>query len=306
MNSQNKYSAYLGLLVTFVLWGSLYVASQVVLQELPPFTVAFLRFVLAWLFLTILTRLQKSDAARPNPDASCRKYIWFLGFFGYTISVGIQLLGTKLAGATTASLINSLNPVTISLMAAFFLKEALTPRKGIGILLTVAGAYLIIGTNSSINLTGAGFSLLAVLGWSLVSVLTRKALAAYHPLYVTRRAIGVAALCNLPICLIELYLTDARPSLSLPLILCLLYMGICGTGIPYILWNKSLAALPAGVCSAFYPIQPLTSALLGILLFRERLTPVFAAGTFCIFCGILLCLVTVTPAVITRWKRSFL
>lgn len=40
-----------------------------------------------------------------------------MGFIGYFISVDCQLLGTKIAGGSMASLINSLNPVIISVMA---------------------------------------------------------------------------------------------------------------------------------------------------------------------------------------------
>ena len=56
------------------------------------------------------------------------------------------------------------------------------------------------------------------------------------------------------------------------------------------LWNKSLSELPANTCSAFYPIQTLTSSLLGILVFHEVLTVSFAAGTLFIIAGVLISL----------------
>ena len=75
----------------------------------------------------------------------------------------------------------------------------------------------------------------------------------------------------------------------------ILYMGICSTGIAYVLWNKSLAVLPAGTCSAFYPLQPLTSALLGVIFLKETLPKLFFPGTLLILIGILLCLFPLHP-----------
>lgn len=287
MKQSSKTRAYLSLLLTFVLWGSLYVASQIVMRELLPFTVALIRFILAWLFLTCLIRLKKDpELIAFRPDATCKKYIWILGFFGYTIAVGLQLVGTRLAGSTTASLINSTNPILITLLAALILKEPLTKNKIIGILLAVFGVYMIIGSDIQINPMGLTLSIVAVIGWALTSVLSRTALSAYPPLQVTRYAIGIAACCNIPICIAEIMMNGAPASISLPAILCLLYMGICCTGVGYILWNISLASLPASTCSSFYPIQPLTSALLGILVFHETLTVSFVVGALMIVCGI--------------------
>ena len=247
----------------------------------------FIRFLLAWLFLTCLTRIQKSSGKQDlHPDRTCKKYIWILGFFGYTLSVGMQLMGTNLAGSTTASLINSMNPVIITLLAALLLKEPLTPNKIAGILFAVFGVYLIIGSDIQINPLGTLLSIAAVIGWSMTSVISRTALSTYDSLQVTRHAVGIAALCNFPICLAELIMTGAPASVSLPSVFCLLYMGICCTGLTYILWNNSLATLPASTCSSFYPIQPLTSALLGIVLFQEKLTAAFMIGALFIVCGI--------------------
>ena len=73
--------------------------------------------------------------------------------------------------------------------------------------------------------------------------------------------------------------------------LSLLYMGVVCTGVAYTLWNKSLSVLDAGVCSAFYPIQPAVSTLLGILLLGESITTGFVIGSVLIVCGVLISLI---------------
>ena len=175
-------AAYLGLIIVFVLWGSLYVVSSVVLQYMPTFAVMFCRFAIAFAALSVIVKI---DSRKWNPDGTDSqgrktridrqgwKYVILMGVLGYAIGVGIQLMGTRYAGSSMASLINSLNPVAISLMAVPILHEKLTGNKMAGILLAVFGVYLILGTGGNINIPGIILSLVSVLLWSFVSVLTR-------------------------------------------------------------------------------------------------------------------------------------
>lgn len=286
-NSQK--TAILYLLATFSLWGSLYVVSKLVLGKLPTFTVAASRFVIAFITLSLLLR----KGGKPQPfQREDWKYLVLIGFFGYFISVGAQLLGTKFAGSTAASLINSMNPISMSVVAAIFLGEKLTPKKIIGILLALAGVYLILGGGQGANLTGVALSVFAVLGWSTVSVLTRKLGGKYEPLQITRCAVGIAAVCNMAAAAVELVVSDAPVTVDLTCVVGLVYMGVFCTGVAYLLWNKSLAAMEAGTCSAFYPVQPLVSALLGAIVFHEKLGVRFFIGAALVAAGVLLSIYT--------------
>lgn len=124
--TKKSVKGYLYLLITFTLWGSLYVVSKYVLGKLPTFTISFFRFLLAFLFLAILTPKPSQKLAREHIP-----YIICIGFTGYFISVGAQLLGTKYAGASMASLLNSMNPVTMTLFGAWILHEKLTVKKSL-------------------------------------------------------------------------------------------------------------------------------------------------------------------------------
>ena len=112
----------------------------------------------------------------------------------------------------------------------------------------------------------------------------------YEPLVITRAAVGIAAICEIPIAAAEYFVSQPAVSFSLPVILGLLYLGIVCTGLAYILWNQGLAALPASNCSALYPVQPLTSTVMGVLFFKESVGLPFALGTACIIAGELVCL----------------
>lgn len=281
---------YFFLLLTVTLWGSLYVVSKYTLGKLPTFTISFIRFILAFLFLFILAPKPSKKLAREHVP-----YILCIGFVGYFIAIGAQLLGTKYAGASMASLLNSMNPVTMTIFSAIILHEKLTFRKILGILLAVFGVYVILGGNTiDAALPGILLSLFSVITWSFVSVLVRKVTAQYDALYITRLGFGVAAVCYLPVAIGELIMTKTNVisvlSQNPSCLLALIYMALMCTGIAHLLWNKSLAILDVSVCSAFYPIQPMVSTLLGVLLLGEQVTWIFGLGALLIVAGVLISL----------------
>ena len=155
---ENRKKGYVFLIITFILWGSLYVVSKYVLGKMPTFTISFLRFVLAFLALSIITG--KTEKKIEKQDY---KYILLIGVAGYFIAVGAQLLGTKYAGASMASLINSMNPVTMTIFGAILLKEKLNMRKIAGIILAVAGVYAILGNGAKTGAAGIILSIFSVI-----------------------------------------------------------------------------------------------------------------------------------------------
>ena len=272
--------AYACLTVTFMLWGSLFVVSKYVLGKLPTFTISFFRFAIAYIALSLIQRDKAAQIEKKDIP-----YLFLIGIGGYFIAVGAQLLGTKYAGASLASLLNALNPITMTLFATVFLHERLTMKKIAGLLLALAGVYAILGGSGSKNTTGIALSLFAVLLWSAVSVLMRKITQKYDSMQVTRHGIGIAALCYLPVSICET-ISAGQLQIDISCVLSLLYMGAICTGIAYFLWNKSLSVLEAGTCSAFYPLQPLVSAALGMLLLNEQTGLAFWIGSILIMAGI--------------------
>ena len=66
------------------------------------------------------------------------------------------------------------------------------------------------------------------------------------------------------------------------MIIPLIYICLVCTTLSHVLWNKVLAKRGASFCASFYPLQPLTSMLLGIVFLSEKLSFQLAAGAFCI------------------------
>ena len=278
--------SYLYLMTTFMLWGSLYVVSQFVLGKIPTFTVAMFRYLIAFIALSFISLKSKKEKI----EKSDYKYFFIMGFIGYFISVDCQLLGTKISGGSMVSLINSLNPIIISVMAMIILNEKLEINKIIGIILSLFGVYMIVGTGANIEFIGVLISFIAVNGWAFMSVISRKISNKYSALTLTKVSMLIATVCNIPVSFLEIQITHSLIQIDIGAILGILYMRIVCTAFTNILWNRSLSMLPANTCSAFYPIQTLTSSFLGVLVFHEILTTSFVLGSTFIIVGVLISL----------------
>jgi drug/metabolite transporter (DMT)-like permease len=280
----NKNKAYIYLILTVSAWGSLYVASKFVLNSIPPITVLFLRYLISSLILLGITKMRPKVVI----EKSDYKYIIFMGVVGYFMAISAQMIGTKLANASIASLINSMNPVFVIIFAVPALKEKITYSKVIAIVASVIGAYVIIGhSNASGETLGIIFSIFSVAMWSLMTVLARKVTQKYDAITITTYAIIIAAICTFPTSIIEVVNVSHGEIFSMSNMVWILYIGIFCTAIPHLLWNKSLSLIEAGECSLFYPVQPIVSAILGSIFLGEHIGKSFILGAALIIGGIL-------------------
>ena len=108
-----------------------------------------------------------------------------------------NILGTKYAGASTASLINATNPIFITLFAVLLAGEKFTISKAIATAASLAGTYADPGRGGSVGTAlGVAFSLVSVLIWAFVSVYVRgRIMRRYDPLAVTALAVFIATAC---------------------------------------------------------------------------------------------------------------
>ena len=216
---KNDKTTCLLLALTTIFWGSLYTASKVLLDVIQPFTLLCLRYIIAAIAMTILQRLRK-----PDPNGKPRrikggdwKYVIMFGLGGYVLSIGLQQYGTKLAGASLASLINCMNPIAICFFAVLLLHERMTMKKVVCIVSAVAGAVCIVGIALSLG---------SVLTWSALSVFMRSFSQKYDALTVTTYGIYVAAIGTLPLMLREVITHPEMDFLHAKYILVLLYVAI--------------------------------------------------------------------------------
>lgn len=279
---------YLYLLMVFIIWGSLYVVSKYALATIPPITVLLFRYLISVVVLAILVKKVGFKKIKKEHI----KYFIAIGGLGYAVSIAFQLIGTNLMDASLASLINSLNPIAISVLAAIFLGEKLTGRKIISIVISILGVYIILGKGSgNINILGIIASVSSVMLWSTASIVIRKISGEYDPVLIAFYGMLVAIVFILPASIVELQYKPCTFTVSS--VLSVIYLAVVCTAVAHTLWNKSLSMIDASTCSMLYPLQPLTSAVMGVLVLNEKLTLNYIIGGILISLGIVIALVKV-------------
>lgn len=272
-NNTNNVAAYVTLVTTFFIWGSLYVAAKLISGQMSPFLIAGLRCAVGLLPLLMMAKkhlpikIEKSDW----------KYFVIIGILGHFLFNEMLQLGIKYTGATMSSLINALTPVSVTLFAAVILKEKITPIKYVCLMLALAGTVVItIGKNTQGELLGIASLLGSVAIWGIASVLIKRLGTKYPPIIVTFYSALIGLAFHLPV--IVSTIVSNPPQFTITGVLVILYLGMIGSGVAQYTWAKSLASLPASTCSLFYPLQVLFSAILGVLLLKETFSPNFFIG----------------------------
>lgn len=270
------------------IWGGMYVVSKMVLAIIPPLELVWLRYLVALFTLVICGfatgqswKLQRKDIL----------LISFIGLIGYFISIWAQFAGTQLSSAQMGAMITSATPAFMVLFARVLLKERITFRKGLSVLLATIGVFCIIGIGNTGNSSQLGGMILgiAALTWALMSVLVKRVPSAYSQLVVTTYAILVATIAMTPLVITQVDVVRFQQVMLQPLVWGgILYLGVVSTAGAFFFWNKGLQMVDATRAGVYFFFQPLVGTLLGYLFLGEQVGIGFWIGTLLILMGVLL------------------
>lgn len=267
----------------------MYVVSDLVLEEIPPFTLLSMRILLGLVALWPLARRN----GEPLPAPRVIRELLFVGFIGLGLSLGTQFVGTDLSMAVNGALVTSASPAFVVLFAVLILKERLTPRRTITIILASVGVLVILDPSEARfqdeTFVGDVFLAVSALTWGLYSVLVRRVALRHRPPTLTITVIGLLGglMLSLPASLIEL---SGNPvgTLDAAIVLGVAYLGFVSTAFALLLWNRAFALVPATVASLFFFAQPLSGALLAAVFLGQALSFRLGLGAALIGAGMLL------------------
>jgi drug/metabolite transporter (DMT)-like permease len=292
---------YITLIATMLFWGGTFIAGRILAASVAPASAAFLRFAIASAVLVLLITMTKGRL--PRPSGKQWFYLLLLGLtgvFSYNICF---FTGLRYINAGRASLIIASTPLVITVLATIFFKEQLTSRRLTGVLLSLAGAVIVIsnGNPSLVLKLGFGPGEKALLGcvasWSAYSLIGRTVVSTMSPLVaVCYSSIIGTLLLFLPA--FHEGLLRRLPHLSLTDWESLAYLGICGTAIGFSWYYKGIKKVGATRAGIFINLVPFFALVLAWFMLNEIIRPVVLGGGFLVLTGVAL---TNT----SRVKKSF-
>jgi drug/metabolite transporter (DMT)-like permease len=283
-------SAYALLVGANVVYATSYVATRVVLDDVPPALLALGRLGVGAAVLLPIARGLGAPAARPT-GRDARRIVW-MGVIGFAGAFALTHWGLARSTATSAALLIVVEPVSIILLSPGLLGERLRRREAAGAVLALLGAVLVVldgvpGLTHALAPHWRGDLLLVLAGvaYGAYTLLGRDVLMRHGPLLVTARSIAWGAVVMIPLAAAE-WLGGARPRLGPAAVAGGLYLAVVITALGYLLWNWALARVSAPRVAIFVTIQPIGGAVLGVVLLREPLTVFTVAGAVLIAIGL--------------------
>jgi len=277
-----------------LVWGGTFTSARLLGNELDPAISAFLRFLLASVFMLILLYFKEKGL----PAITKKQFLPLLGM-GLTGIASYNLLffyGLVHTEAGRGSLITATNPLLTAVGAAILFKEKFTFVRILGFLLCVSGAMLIItkGDFSALLEKGIGKGELAFIGcaisWAAYTLIGR--LMSDESNKLSSLAVIAYASCIGTVVLFFAALTadlfDVITTLTFNASLNLLYLSLLATVIGFVWFQEGVKVLGAAKAAVFIYFMPVSAVFWAWLILDEQFTLVLAIGAVLVISGIYL------------------
>jgi drug/metabolite transporter (DMT)-like permease len=171
-----RWKLLLAFAIIYLVWGSTFLAIRIGVNEVPPFLLAGMRFVLAGAILYLWMRVQ----GVPSPT----KHEWgsatLLAIFIFVGDYGLVFWSERRVPSGITAVMLATIPVFMTLSEIVVMKtQRLTARLAMALLIGMGGVCVLVSRASGlkdapVDLLGAGALILAAISWSVAAPLTRK------------------------------------------------------------------------------------------------------------------------------------
>lgn len=280
----------LALIIANIIWGAASPIFKFALVNIPPFTLAFIRFFFAaLLFIPFLKRgsiiLNKKEWAELILGA----------FFGISVNITFFFWGLQRSQSINAPIIASAGPVFLYFLSVLFLKEKAQLKVFLGMIIALVGVMIIIlspvifdGKKFALGeLQGNLFFVLATLGALLHPFLQKHVVQKLDSFRVTFISFLVGALFFFPFSLFELQ-NWSISSLNFQGWVGIVFGVFLSSALAYYLFNYGIAKIRMQEIGIFTYIDPIVAVLIAVPLLHEIPTIHFFIGSVLVFGGIFL------------------
>jgi drug/metabolite transporter (DMT)-like permease len=278
--------AILALVVLMIVWGSTFVVTKAAAREIPPLTLAALRFLIAALVL-IPIALRRGGLARlpkPVPWAA----LTLMAISGIAIFAVTFTFALVHGSASQGALIYALVPACVALAAVLYLGEKVSRQRIAGIVLSMLGVVVVTMAGERTAeaphpVFGALWMFGAVIAWSAYTVFAKR--LAQADFVVTIAIVStLGALMLLPLSAVELSVTPwSNPSTSAWA--GVLFLGVAASAVAYIVYGFALRELDASLVGVYTNLDPIVGVVTAVLFLGEELYAGQIAGGLIAFVG---------------------
>jgi drug/metabolite transporter (DMT)-like permease len=263
---------YLLLSITALCWAGNAIVGRLAAGHIPPVTLAFLRWSLAFLvILPFAWKHLKRDWGEIRASLATMIVLSVTGISAFT---SLQYWALEHTTALNTLLLQSAGPLFVAVWSLILLGIRLTLAQAGGIAVSLTGVLVILLHGDLTALTSIAFNkgdiiftvALAIFG--LYSVLSLKR-PAIHGLSFVAFTFGCGAACLVPLWIWELF---ARPVMQLDTanLLSLFYVAVFPSTLAYLCFNRGVQLIGANRAAPFFHVVPVFGSAMAIVFLGER------------------------------------
>ena len=283
--------AYIFLVLCTLFWAGNFIVGKVAsLFEIPPFSLNFYRWLIAFIILFPFTYTKITE----NFHEIKKKIIplSIMGFTSITIFNSVVYYSLNFTQVLNGVLMISTIPVLIIFFSSCFTNEKIKINQILGVITSLIGVLIIItkfqlSTLLSLNLNkGDLWILVAMISWATYSIMVKEKKINLDPLALLQTLIFIGLIFLIPFYLYELHNAQFL-KLNIPVLLTVGYVVIFAGIGAYIFWIGAIKIIGPSRSGVFLHLMPVFSSLMAIFLLGERLANFHIFGALFILIGII-------------------
>ncbi|KAB8171004.1 EamA family transporter [Streptomyces sp. 3MP-14] len=284
--SGTPWAAFLAIVAAALIWSTSFAVTKVVLENVPPMTIGAIRFTAAALILAFLVRLQKGWQP---VDRRAALTMGGAGLLGITAYFGLENIGVDLATAADAAVIVAAFPMITVILEVAVNREWPTLPRVAGMVLAMAGVWLIVqqsasegGTN---RLLGDILLLVAGVAWAAYNVVARRTSGGHSPLTVTYYQTVAGALGFVLLSTVEVGEWSAPDPADWGMLAFL--AGACSIAA-FVLYNYGLRDVTSSTAVNILNLVPVFGLVSAVVVTGESVGLTEAVGCLVVIAGVVL------------------
>ena len=293
MNQNNKFFiAAIYLVCATLFWaGNFIVGKTASINEIPPISLNFYRWFVAWLILlpfTFRELIKKKDYILNNI-----KLFIILGITAVTVFNSALFYSLKFTQVISGVLMISTVPVMIIFISSLLKIEKTNIFQIIGVGLSLTGVLFII-TKADIGILknldfnrGDLTMVIAMLSWATYSALLKKKKYELSQISLLQVVISFGVIFLIPLYFIDMSMGNLI-KFEKPFFLTLAYVVLFPGLASFFFWIKGVALIGANRAGVFLHLMPILGALMAMIIFDEKIMFYHFLGAIFIVAGIIL------------------
>jgi drug/metabolite transporter (DMT)-like permease len=271
-----------------LIWGSSFAWIKIAVEEIPPATLVAWRMTLGALGMVALLVAWRVPMPRRRRELIP---LAVMGAINAAIPIFLISWGEQFVDSGTAAVLNSLVPIFSLVIAGLVIRtEPVTALRVSGLVLGFIGAALLAGRELELRTDGSGLIGALAVVLAAVSYAAGASYARHRIRHTHRYVVAGGTLVFAAIYMWILALpADGGiivPSL-LPTIVAVVWLGILGSFVAYLLFFFLIEHLGATIASMVTYMFPVIGLAIGVLLLGERMDLRLAIGTALVVVGII-------------------